>query len=84
MKLLQLHRRDVNEVVNYRINGESCGTVYLQLTSYVAPVGDNGVDRDTQMIGYFLVSHSLHESHNHVLLALAKSLGTLCVLAYHA
>jgi hypothetical protein len=40
--------------------------MYLQLPRDVAPVGDDRVDADEQVVGYFLVGHSLDKADHYI------------------
>ena len=53
----------VDEVIDDCIDGETCRRMDLQLSRYVASVGYNGVDRDEEVVGYFLIAHALHHCH---------------------
>jgi len=43
----------------------------LQLLRDVAPVGDDGVDADAQVVGYLLVGHALHQGEEEGFLGVA-------------
>lgn len=58
--------------------------MYLQFARNVASVGDYGVHRNAQMLGYLLVTHALYERHDDVFLAFAQCVGAFLILAYHA
>ena len=58
--------------------------MYLQFARNVASVGDYGVHRNTQMLGYLLVTHALYKRHDDVFLAFAQCVSAFLILAYHA
>ena len=55
----------------------------LQFSCYISPVCDNGVDSDAEMVGNFLVGHSLHEADYDIFFSVAEHLTLGRVVAEH-
>ena len=71
---LQLDGGDVYQVVDDGIDGEARRGVDLELSCDVSPVCDDGVDGDAEVVGDFLIGHSLHHADDDILLAVAQCL----------
>ena len=71
-------------MVDDGVDGESSRTVNLQFPCNVAPMGDDGIDGNAEMVGDFLVGHSLDEADHHVLFAFAQRISVFPALADHA
>ena len=54
----------------------------LQFPCDVAPMRDDGVDRDEEVVGNFLVGHSLNEADDDFFLTLAEGFLSVVALAY--
>ena len=79
----QFYTADVYQIVDYGIDGQPGRGVNLQLACDVAPVGDDCVGRDTEMVGYLLVCHSLCYSHDDILFPVAQHLVGVRTLRNH-
>lgn len=62
----------LNEVVQYRIHRQRRDGLDAGFADDVLAVGDDGVDGDVELIGYFIVFQSLREADEHVLLAVGE------------
>ena len=60
--VLQLDGGDVDQAIDDGIDGEACGRMNLQLAGDVAAMGDDGIHRDAEAVGNFLVLQALHDT----------------------
>ena len=67
----KLYGRNIDKIVDYCVNRESCRTVYLQLSGDVAAMGYHCIDGYAEMVGNLFVGHTLHEAHYYVFLPVA-------------
>ena len=57
--------------------------MYLKFARNVAPVCYHRVCRNAEVVGYFLVGHSLYKAYYDVLLPVAQGFAIVVVAAYH-
>ena len=74
---------NVHQIVDDGINGQTGGRMYLQLLGNVAAMGDDGIDGYAQMVGDFLVGHSLHQAHDDIFLPVAQHVFGIGILIDH-
>ena len=72
----------INEIVGYGIDGQTGNRSDIELLGNVAPVGDDRIDRDEQMVGNLLVRHALYEADDDVLLAFRDPILSLDTLVH--
>ena len=63
---------EVNEFVDYRVDGQSGGGMDVELAGDILAVRNDGVGGDTQHIGYLFVAQSAYNLHEHVPLAVGQ------------
>ena len=71
--MLQLDAGDVDEAVDDGVDGEARRGMNLKLAGYIATMGDDGINRDAEAVGYLLVLKSLHHTDDNVAFAFADN-----------
>ena len=82
--VLQLDGGDVDQAIDDGIDGEACGRMNLQLAGDVAAMGDDGIYRDVETVGDFLVLQALNNTNDDVAFAVGQCLAiVLSAFEYH-
>ena len=72
-----------DEVMGDGVDDEFGEGLRIELLHDVAAMGDDGVHRDTEMVGNLLVDQAFHQEGEHFLFALCEQRGGLGFLALH-
>ena len=63
--IMLIHEQNllVDKIVGDGVDGETGKRVYLEFAYDVAAMSHNSIDGNEEFVGYFLVRHSLNETH---------------------
>ena len=83
-KSLEFNAGDVDEAIDDGVDGETCRGMDLQLSGDVAAMGDDGIYRDVETVGDFLVLQALNNTNDDVAFAVGQCLAiVLSAFEYH-
>ena len=75
--MLQLDAGDVDKAVDDGVDGEARRRMNLKLAGYIATMGDDGINRDAETVGYLLVEQSLNNTDDDIFLAVGECLAII-------